>query len=75
MARDVIVGYGHGFELFLSNSRPEIERAIAVEMDLFALQHQPIIVIFDREAYPEPRYLVDAAGEAGRSNVRELLTR
>jgi hypothetical protein len=55
MAREVIVGYGHGFSLFLRDSRPEIERRIAVEMDLFALQHQPVGASV-RDQLQAPRY-------------------
>jgi hypothetical protein len=54
-ARDVIVGHGHGFALFLRDSRPEIEKRIAAEMDLFALQHQPVGASV-RDQLQAPRY-------------------
>lgn len=54
-ARDVIVGHGHGFALFLRESRPEIEKRIAAEMDLFALHHQPVGASV-RDQLQAPRY-------------------
>jgi hypothetical protein len=54
-ARDGIVGHGHGFALFLRESRPEIEKRIAAEMKLFALQHQPVGASV-RDQLQAPRY-------------------
>lgn len=55
LARDVIVGHGHGFALFLHDARPEIERRFAAEMDLFELQHRPVGASV-RDQLQAPRY-------------------
>jgi hypothetical protein len=55
LARQVIVGHGHGFALFLHDARPALEQRIAAEMDLFALQHRPVGASV-RDKLQAPRY-------------------
>ena len=55
MAREVIVGHGHRFAPFLRDARPEIERRIAAEMDLFGLRHAPVGASV-RDQLQAPRY-------------------
>jgi hypothetical protein len=55
MARQVIVGYGHGFAPFLREARPGIEQRVGAEMDLFALQHRPVGASL-RDQLQAPRY-------------------
>lgn len=55
MARQVIVGHGHGFALFLHEARPALEQRIGAEMDLFALQHRPVGASV-RDQLQAPRY-------------------
>ena len=54
-ARQVIVGHGHGFALFLHDARPQIVSRIGAEMELFALSYRPVDVSV-REQLLAPRY-------------------
>jgi hypothetical protein len=42
LARDAIVGWGHGFELFLTKARPGILDRVTTEMELLAIRYRPI---------------------------------
>lgn len=55
MARQVIVGHGHGFTLFLHDARPDIVGRVGAEMDLFELRHKPVGAAV-RAQLQAPRY-------------------